>query len=113
MAGKKRSGTRLAAMPEVLDILHGRKKDGELGYEQQLTFEYAEKFSKLKESDAKKMKKDLEGLGIDSKLALKFVEIGPDEPNLVKLILAMDKNRQPTPDETVAKIIEVVKGYSK
>jgi DNA-directed RNA polymerase subunit F len=113
MAGKGRSETRLVAMPEVLSIMQDRKKDGELGYEQTLAFEYAEKFSRIKESDAKKMKKELEELGIDGRLALKFIEILPDEPNLVKLILAMDKNRQPTSDETVSKLIEVVKSYSK
>lgn len=113
MAGKKTSGTSLATISDVLDILHERKKDGELGYEQTLTLEYATKFSKLKVSDAKKMKKELEEMGLSEKLALKVIEIMPTEPNLLRLILAMDKNRQPTDDETVNKLLEVVKGYAK
>ena len=113
MAGKKRYDTRLASVPEVLEILEERKKDGELGYEQTLAYEYATKFSVIKESDAKKMKKDLEELGVDEKLALKFIEIMPDDASLVKLILAMDKTRQPADDETVTKILTVVKSYSK
>lgn len=103
----------MAAMPEVLDILEDRKKAGELGYEQQLVLDYATKFSKIKESDAKKMKKDMEGMGLSERLSLKMIEIMPTEPNLVKLILAMDKNRQPATDEEVAKLIETVKGYAK
>ena len=113
MAGKKRSDTRLASVPEVLNILEDRKKDGELGYEQTLAYEYATKFSQVKESDAKKMMKELVELGLDEKLALKMVEIMPDNASLVKLVLAMDKNRQPADDETVGKILEVVKSYSK
>lgn len=113
MAGKKRYDTKLASIPEVLEILEERKKDGELGYEQTLAYEYATKFSHIKESEAKKMKKSLEELGLEEKLALKMIEIMPDDAGLVRLILAMDKNRQPADDETVGKILEVVKSYSK
>jgi len=113
MAGKKRYDSRLASIPEALDILEDRKKDGELGYEQTLAYEYATKFSRMKQTEAKKMRKELEALGLDERLALKFIEIMPDDASLVKLILAMDKNRQPTGDETVTKILEVVKSYSK
>ena len=113
MAGKKRYDTRLASIPEVLEILEERKKDGELGYEQTLAYEYATKFSKIKESEAKKMKKELVGLGVDEKLAIKFIEIMPDDASLVKLILAMDKSRQPTEEETITKILAAVKSYAK
>lgn len=113
MAGKKRYDSRLVSIPEVLEILEERKKDGELGYEQTLAFEYATKFSKIKETEAKKMKKELQELGMDERLALKFIEIMPDDAGLAKLILAMDKNRQPTEEETVTKILAVVKSYSK
>jgi DNA-directed RNA polymerase subunit F len=113
MAGKKKYGGKLVSVPEVLDILEDRKKEGELGYEQTLAYEYAGRFSKLKGSDAKRMKKELEELGLDERLALKFIEIMPDDASLAKLILAMDKNRQPAEDETVNKILAVVKSYSK
>lgn len=113
MAGKKRYDSRLASIPEVLDILEDRKKDGELGYEQTLAYEYATKFSKLKATEAKKMRKELEELGVDERLALKFIEIMPDDASLARLILAMDKSRQPAEDETVSKILAVVKSYSK
>ena len=59
------------------------------------------------------MEKDLEGLGLPETLALKVIEIMPGEPNLLKLILAMDRNRQPTDDETINKILGVVKNYSR
>ena len=66
-----------------------------------------------KEVDAKKMVKELKELGLEERLALKMIEIMPDNASLVKLVLAMDKNRQPTDDETVGKILGVVKSYSK
>lgn len=113
MTGKKKLDSRMASMPEVLSILEDRQKSGELGYEQQLVLEHATKFVKLKESDAKKMAKELGDLGLDDKLALKVIEIMPTEPNLMRLILAMDKNRQPADDEAVGKMLGVVKSYSK
>ena len=66
MAGKKTLETRMASMPEVLGILEDRQTSGELGYEQQLVLEHATKFSKLKESDAKKLKKELEEAGLST-----------------------------------------------
>ncbi len=113
MTGKKRLDARRASMPEVLSILEERQKSGDLGYEQQLVLEHATKFAKMKESDVKKMVKELGELGLEERLALKVVEIMPTEPNLMKLILAMDKNRQPADDEAVGKMLEVVKNYSK
>jgi DNA-directed RNA polymerase subunit F len=113
MTGKKTLETRMASMPEVLGILEDRQKSGELGYEQQLVLEHATKFAKLKESDAKKLKKELEEAGLSERLALKVIEIMPTEPNLFRLILAMDTDRQPASDEEVGKLVELVKGYSK
>jgi DNA-directed RNA polymerase subunit F len=113
MSVKKSLDNKLVNISEVLDILDERKKGGELGYEQSITYEYASKFAKLKPGDAKKMKKELENMGLEEKLALKVIEIMPEEQNLLKLILAMDKNRAPADEETIGKILGVVKSYAK
>lgn len=113
MIGKNTGDSRLVSISEVQEILEEREKDGALGYEQTLAFDYAKKFNKLSKSEANKMKKELEEMGLSERLALKMVEIMPIDASQVKLILAMDKSRAPTEDETVNKLIEVVKKYSK
>ncbi|MDE1834436.1 MAG: DNA-directed RNA polymerase subunit F [Candidatus Micrarchaeota archaeon] len=113
MIGKKRDEGRLASVSEVMEILEERKKDGELGYEQQLAFDYMEKFSKLGKGDSGKMQKQLEELGLSEPLALKTIEIMPIDAMQMKLILAMDKTRAPTEDDAINKMMEVVKSYSK
>ncbi len=113
MIGKNTSDGRLASVAEVQEILEDRKKDGELGYEQQLAFDYTNKFSKLSRSESKKMQKELEESGLSEKLALKVIEIMPIEASQLKLILAMDKTRAPAEDTTVVKLMEIVKSYSK
>jgi DNA-directed RNA polymerase subunit F len=113
MIGKNTGDSRLVSISEVQEILEDRQKDGELGYEQTLAFDYAKKFNKLSKSEANKMKKELEEMGLNERLALKMVEIMPIDASQLKLILAMDKTRAPTEDETVAKLMEVVKKYSK
>lgn len=113
MIGKTNGDSRLVSISEVQEILEDRQKDGELGYEQTLAFDYAKKFNKLSKSEANKMKKELEGMGLSEKLALKMIEIMPLDASQLKLILAMDKSRAPTEDETVNKLVAVVKSYSK
>ncbi len=113
MIGKTNSRGRLVSVSEVKEILEERQKDGELGYEQTLAYEYTKKFNKLSKADAEKMKKELEAFGLGEKLALKVMEIMPADVSQLKLILAMDKSRAPTEDTELAKIMEVVKSYSK
>lgn len=113
MIGKSTGEGKLTSISEAEGILEQRQKEGELGYEQKLVYEYAKKFNKLSKGDAKKLQKELEDMGLSERLALKVVEIMPIDASQLKLILAMDKSRAPTEDETVAKMMEIVKGYSK
>ncbi len=113
MIGKTNSEGRLTSISEVQEILEDRQKDGELGYEQTLAYDYAKKFNRLSKSETDKMEKELEELGLSEKLSLKMVEIMPIDVSQLKLILAMDKSRAPTEEETVTKLMSVVKSYSK
>jgi DNA-directed RNA polymerase subunit F len=113
MIGKTTGEGKLTSISEVQEILEDRQKDGDLGYEQTLAFDYAKKFNKLTKGESKKMQKELEELGLSEKLALKVVEIMPMDASQMKLILAMDKSRLPTEEETVTKLMAVVKSYSK
>lgn len=111
MIGKDKSDTRIATLAEVLEILEDRKKIGDVGYEQQITEDYAKKFSKLSVSDSKKMMKELAELGIHEKTASKVVEIMPNDVVQLKQVLLIEK--KPVEEETVNKIFEVVKSYKK
>ncbi len=110
MIGKGKSNSRLATMPEVLETLEERKAaGGEQGYEQELSLEYAKKFSKLDVKEAKKMKDELTELGISEKTATKLIEIMPLE--LIQLRQALIIEKKPVEDETVTKIFEVINKY--
>lgn len=113
MIGKTTSDGRLSSISEVEEILEDRKKDGELGYEQTLAYDYAKKFNRLTKSESKKMQKELEELGLSERLSLKVIEVMPIDATQIKLILAMEKSRAPTEEETVVKLMAVVKSYSK
>lgn len=109
MIGKGKSDTKMATLPEVLEILEERKKDGELGYEQALTHEYAKKFSKLEAAQARKMLKELLELGLGEKSAIKVIEIMPADLVQLKQVLVIEKKS--LEDETVTKVFEVVNSY--
>lgn len=109
MIGKGKSETRIATLPEVREILEERKKEGETGYEQQLTDEYAKKFTKVSEADAKKMMKELTELGLGEKSAAKVIEIMPSDIIMLKQVLLIEKKS--IEEETVGKVLEVVNSY--
>ena len=109
MIGKGKSDTKVATLPEVLKILEQRKKEGETGYEQQLMDEYAKKFSKIDEGDAKKMMKELTDLGLGEKTAAKVIEIMPGDIVMLKQVLIIEKKS--IEEETVGKAMEVVNKY--
>jgi DNA-directed RNA polymerase subunit F len=111
MIGKEKSETKVATLAEVLEILEERKKVGDVGYEQQITEEYAKKFSKLSVSDARKMMKELAEFGIGEKTAAKVVEIMPNDLMQLKQVLLIEK--KPVEEDTVNKIFDVVKSYKK
>lgn len=84
--------TKPKTLSEAKEIMEGREKDGELGYEQSQALEHAQKFCK---SDSKKIEKLLEKLKkndkISEELALKIIDIAPSTPATLKAILAKDK----------------------
>lgn len=109
MIGKGKSDARIATLPEVLEILEERKKEGETGYEQQLTDEYAKKFAKVGAGDAKKMMKELSDLGLGDKSASKVIEIMPSDMVMLKQVLIIEKKS--LEEETVGRVFEVVNSH--
>ncbi len=109
MIGKNGSESQVVSLPEVLEILEARKKAGELGYEQQLAYDYAKKFAKLDEGKSKKMRKELEELGLSAKGATKVVDIMPLDITQLKQVLIIEKKT--VEDDVVTKALAVVESY--
>lgn len=91
MIGKHEKARRLATIPEVSEILEERKKDGDLGYEQQLAYEYAKKFAKVDKEKAEKLKEGIEGLGVSERTAIMIVNTMPVDVMQLKQILSNEK----------------------
>ncbi|MDE1856969.1 MAG: hypothetical protein KGH98_02685 [Candidatus Micrarchaeota archaeon] len=107
MIGKGGEQKGQSSLPEVLEILHERKKHGELTYEQGIAEEHAKKFA-IEEAKAKKARKALEELGIlKDQTIINLVDVMPKTEALVKQILAAEKKGF-SPDE-IAKILAITK----
>ncbi len=74
------------------EVLSKREKEGELGYEQAQALEHAKKFNK---EQGKKMEKNIETLTkhekITKEIAIKVLDIAPENPATLKTILAKDR----------------------
>ncbi|HLC47478.1 MAG TPA: hypothetical protein VJI13_00230 [Candidatus Norongarragalinales archaeon] len=94
------------------ELLTKRKKDSELGYEQQNTLDYLEKFDKLSESESVKLQKELEELNILSeKQIAELVNNLPSKEDLVKTILSKEK-LEFTADQ-IKEITKIIKKFAK
>ena len=109
MIGKKENGREPASISEVYEILEERKKHGELGYEQQLEYDYAKKFAKLSVEETKKMSKQLEAFGLRKETVYKIIEILPVDLMQLKLLLVPEKRT--FADDELAKIMGIVEEY--
>ena len=97
---------------EVYEILEGRKKESDLGYEQKLAFEYLEnvkKVIKLDKEKAEKMRRELEDLGLSEKSAVKITDVMPLGMDQLKLILVLEKKA--VEEDTAKKAFEVVEKF--
>lgn len=105
MIGKSQSDKRPVPSAEALEVLEGRKDDGELGYEQKLAYEHIKKFSTISTEEAKKMAKELMEYGVGEATAIKIVDIiGVGEV----LDLQAQAKQVQLPDDVAAYITRIV-----
>ena len=110
MIGKKTIQTRPAALGEVAEILSERKGDGELGFEQQATLEYSQKFAKLTADKAKKLSAELAKLEkVSPDAAAKIADLLPKKRGELSLVFA--KERYSLTDKDLEEIMSVVEKY--
>jgi DNA-directed RNA polymerase subunit F len=90
---------------EAKDILAKRKEDGELGYEQAQALESTEKFGKHESTKAKKLVETVLETGkVSHELAVKIVDVMPDNPATLKAVLVKDKVE--LSDDEIARILK-------
>jgi len=111
MIGKNQSEAEPNSNVDVLSILEARKKEGELGYEQQLAYEHVKKFAILSKAQAEKFEKELIEIGMSRRLAKKIIDVMPVNDLQLKQVLIMDKRS--FDDSTIAKVMEIIKSYRK
>ena len=97
---------KATSIPEALEILETRKKDGELGYEQQLSYEHVKKFAQLSPEKAITLRKELEALGISQKACVSLVDTMPTDIVQVRQVLINEKTTPP--EGTAEKAFETI-----
>ncbi len=81
--------SKSVSVSEAKEILEKREKDGELGYEQAQALEHAQKYANenaKKQIDALKKHEK-----ISDDLAIKIVDLSPNDPSTIKAVAAKDK----------------------
>jgi len=92
MIGKKVIEERIVTNSEAKDILKDRESEGEIGFEQQSTKEYLDKFSKLDAKKALKLIEELKKIGrVNDEIAVMIANLLPKYPEQIQQIAAKSK----------------------
>ncbi len=98
------------SIPEARVIMDKRKEEGDLSYEQNVTYEYLKKMSKLSPSKAEALRKELQEVAIlKPRHIAKIIDIMPDTEDEVKLLF--EKERTNLKKDEITKIVEIVKKF--
>ncbi len=109
MIGKSETGKTAVGVAEALEILEERKKEDKLGYEQELAYDHITKFPGAAAAGAKKMRKELEELGVGGTTAIKVSDIMPIDLIQLKHIIATEKKN--FDEDDLRKMMEIVDGH--
>jgi DNA-directed RNA polymerase subunit F len=93
---------------EAQEILKGRKKEIELGYDQKNSLDYLKKYSELTGKKAEKMKEDLGKISkLRERQIISIINIMPEDRDDLRLIL--EKTYTNLEDDEKKLILETVK----
>lgn len=110
MIGRETTGVKPITLSEVTEILEERAKDGELGFEQQNTLEYAKKNAKMDSKKAAELVEKVAKLEkVTPDVAAKIADIMPK--NQVELNLLFAKERYTLTQEEAAEVIKTIDEY--
>lgn len=97
----------LSEVKDKLVKLH-KKQSGTLGYEQQKTMDYIEKFAKLETKKQKELVKKLEATGLEEEAAIKVSDLLPTKADEITAILSQFGG---TDEDKKKDILKIVKEY--
>jgi DNA-directed RNA polymerase subunit F len=96
------------SMLEVKEELAEREKEGELGYEQAQALEHSQALCTMTVAKFEKLKAKLsEYESLNDEMAIKILEVIPQDPSTLKAILL--KDRIELEDSTVEEIVKLMK----
>src|SRR5437016_3330598 len=107
MIGKEKVSSRPVPISETLEVLEERKKAGELGYEQQLSYDHAKKFATIGKKEAKKLQDELEKFRISEKKIIKIIDIMPVNEVQLKNVLIGEN----VEEDKIKEILAIVSKY--
>lgn len=111
MLGKRINSEKDIPLYAVKELLKARIEEGEPTYEQSVSYDYVNKFSKLTEAKGVKFMEELTKIeGVDEGLAIKIADIMPEEMEKLKLLVAKDSKLD---DAALENILKLVKKYLK
>jgi len=103
--------TKPVSMAEAKEVLASREKKKELSYEQKLALEHLNKFTRLKEEDAKKLAEELAGvLRMSQETLVQILNFLPKNADELRMIFSREKFS--LKEDEINKILEIVKKYS-
>ena len=106
---KKMISEKILTLAEVEKILKKREKEDELIYEQKTASEHIQRFSKLKEKDALKLKNELVDAGLKEDVASKIVDVLPmDKEDILYLF---SRERFILDEKEVKKLADIISKY--
>ncbi|MBS3069090.1 hypothetical protein J4441_01860 [Candidatus Micrarchaeota archaeon] len=89
MIGKMVTQPKPVSLAQVEEILSKRSADGDFGYEQQKSFDYAKRFAKVSARKAAELMGQLqEEFGVPYEAAVKIVDVMPKHPAQLRVLLA-------------------------
>ena len=100
-------GEEEISLPQVKKVLSKRAKEGELSFQQSITLEHANTFSKMPPAVATKViEKLMKSYNITRSLAVQVVNIAPVTPEEMRTIL--DARSSSVTDEQIAEIVDMI-----
>ena len=111
MIGKEMTTQRPVTLAEVLKLMEARKGEGELGFEQQATYDYLKLRTLLSEKKGKEMLEELGKLDkVGPEIAIKIVDLLPKSESQISVIVA--KERHTFSKAEMAEILKIVEKYA-
>ncbi len=110
MIGKELVAEQFVPLPTVKKILKKRAEE-EMIYEQKIALEHADKFTRLKITDAEQLMKELKELGlrVGDDVIVKIADILPADETDIKAIML--KSGTQLKKEQAQKILDIVAKY--